>query len=183
MKYLVMMALAATGCAEKIGPSPNDNPDALPAGVDAAGDAGLIPTGKVTTITNADGSSTSLVDSSSMTDFTHVDIDGFTLSEESGPWDLRFQRFHIAMGTGVQVAPLTGTTFDAVTTAPTEGFMPDPFETDPRWYDYDPETHVLTPRPFVWVIKSPTATIKLTINEYYDTAGSAGWFTVTWRNL
>lgn len=183
MKHAVLLSLVLAGCAERIGPPPNDNPDAPPEGVDSGVDSGIVPTGPLTTVTNADGSSTSLIDSSSMSEFVHVDIEGFTLSEDTGPWDLRFQRFHIAMGTGVQVAPLANTTFDEVTAAPDDGYLPDPFETDPRWYDYDPETHLLTPRPFVWVITSPTATIKLTIDKYYDAAGSAGWFTVTWRSL
>ncbi|HEY4059096.1 MAG TPA: HmuY family protein [Kofleriaceae bacterium] len=192
MKGLVLVA-ALTACAPLIGPSPDDNPDAAP------GD--ILPNGKVTTRANDDGSATTLVDSSSDTDWTYIDIAAFTESDANGPWDLRFQRFHISVDGGISgdgnvaVAPVIAD-FDSVTTAPADGYLQDApdgddentipeyaFEQGDGWYDYDVDTHVLTPKKIVWVVRSTDTTIKLAIDKYYDSAGTAGWFTVTWRKL
>lgn len=193
MKALLCIAL--TACAPLIGPSPNDNPDAAP------GEDSFTATGKLTTRTNADGSSTTLVDSTSDTDWTYVDIATFSESAETGPWDLRFQRFHISVnggisGSGTDVAPVFNASLDDVTAAPTTGYLVDDpdgddentipeyaFEQGDGWYDYNMDTHVLTPKKIVWVVRSPDTTIKLAIDKYYDSAGTAGWFTVTWRKL
>lgn len=189
MKRLVL-AVGLVGCAERIGPPPNDNPDAAPSTMD---DATVLPTGPVRTTSNPDGSSTSIVDSSSMTEWTHVDIEAFTATDEAGPWALRFQRFHISTADGTEVAPIAAA-FDDVTDAPSTGWLRDQdtdgngeiefaFEQGDGWYDYDAETHVLTPKPLVWVVRSATVTLKLSFEKYYDTAGTAGWFTLTWRRL
>jgi hypothetical protein len=187
MKVLAFVFLV--GCAERIGPPPNDNPDAPPMTLDDA----MVQTGPVRTTPNPDGSSTSIVDSSSMTEWTHVDIAAFTATEEAGPWALRFQRFHISTGEGTEVAPVAAA-FDSVTKAPSSGWVHDQdldgngdpdyaFEQGDGWYDYNAETHVLTPKPLTWVVRSPTTTLKLSLEKYYDTAGNAGWFTLTWRHL
>jgi len=197
MKSLLLV-VALAGCAEKIGPAPNDNPDAgaLP---DGGSDGAVQPVGNVTTTTNADGSSTTLINSTSTSEWIYIDIADFTESEESGPWDIRFQRFHISVNGGatgsggVDAAPLD-VAFDAVSVAPTSGWISDAdtdgngtieyaFEQGDGWYDYNVETHVLTPKPLVWVVRSADKTIKLQLKKYYDTAGTAGWFTVTWRAL
>jgi hypothetical protein len=45
-------------------------------------------------------------------------------------------------------------------------------------------THALTAKPIVGVMKNADgAAIKLQIHEYYDTAGTAGWFTLHWAAL
>lgn len=187
MKLLALLFLV--GCAERIGPPPNDNPDAPP----ITDDGPVIPRGPVTTTMNPDGSSTSIIDSSSVTGWTHVDIGEFIASEETGTWALRFQRFHISTADGTEAAPVDAT-FDAVTAAPADGWVHDQdtddngtiefaFDQGDGWYDYNVETHVLTPKPLVWVVRNATTTLKLTFEKYYDSAGTAGWFTVTWRRL
>ena len=45
-------------------------------------------------------------------------------------------------------------------------------------------THMLTPKPLVWVVKTNGGSmIKLEITKYYDDAGTAGWFTLHWSPL
>jgi hypothetical protein len=121
----------------------------------------------------------------------------------SDAWDLGFQRFHIisnggASGTGGgAVAIVTDQEFDAVTAAPSEGYVEDQpdsddddtvvnsaFETGDGWYDYDPATNRLSPRPNVYVVQTPSgAHYKVEILDYYDTAGTSGHPTFAWAEL
>jgi hypothetical protein len=195
---MILLAAAAAGCADPIG---HERPDA--AAPSMTDDAGMtMPIGKVSTTRAADGTYTTLVDSTSETAWTLADFEtGMELSETE-PWDLRFQRFHISTnggvsGTGgVEVAPLTGMSFDAVTSAPSTGYISDTddmngdmlpdyaFDQGDGWYDYDPTTHVLTPKPIVWIVKTDGgSTLKLKIEKYYDGAGTSGWFTLHWSPL
>ena len=83
----------------------------------------------------------------------------------SSDWDLGFQRFHIisnggASGSaGAAIAVLTEQSFDAVVSAPADGYVPDQpdsddsdsvvnsaFEEGDGWYAYDEMTNRLSPR-------------------------------------
>jgi hypothetical protein len=198
---LAICTLAA--CADKID---HEHPDAAPS-ADApagsgSGDAPPVSSAKVATTRGSDGTYTTIVDSTSMTDWVYADFETGTAVADTAAWDLRFQRFDISSNSGVsgsggvQVAALTNTTFAAVTSAPADGYlvdaadgngdgMPDyAFEQGDGWYDYDPTTHVLTPKPIVWVVKTDGgATLKLEIVKYYDDAGTSGWFTLHWNSL
>lgn len=185
-----LVALGA--CADKIG---HDAPDANLA-FDAA------TTGKVRTARAADGTYTTVIDATSMTDWIYVDFATGAEVDAAAAWDLRFQRFHISTNGGisgqggVEVAPIANATFAAVTAAPATGFLVDTDDTDgngipdyafdqgDRWYDYDVSSHVLSPRPTVWVVKTDGgAALKLEITKYYDDAGTAAWFTLHWGTL
>jgi hypothetical protein len=187
---LVLLIAAPAGCADPIGSA---SPDA------GAPDA---PLGRVHTTRGADGTYTTLVDATSSSDWTFADFETGGEAATTAPWDLRFQRFHISTnggvsgGGGVAVAPITGSTFAAVTAAPASGFvsdgadgngdgMPDyALERGDGWYGYDDGTHLLTPRPIVWVVKTAGgAMLKLEILDYYDDAGTSGWFTLHWAPL
>ena len=49
------------------------------------------------------------------------------------------------------------------------------------WYAYDSETHVLTPHPGTWLVRSTGGAIfPLQIVRYYDDAGSSAVFELTW---
>ncbi len=162
----------------------------------------LVPAGPVTTGRNADGTFTTIVDATAAAVWTHLDLE--TGAEAAaGPWDLRFQRFHISANGGVsgpggvEVAPIAGRAFDDVTAAPAAGWITDaPDGDDPNldpdyaleqgdgWYSYDFERHTLTPRPLVWVVRSNGgATFKLRLERYYDAAGTPGWITLRWGPL
>jgi hypothetical protein len=198
MRALVIIGMLAAmvglaGCFESIAP---DRPDASVAGDTA-------PAGPYTTTRNSDGTYTTVVDSTSATDWIHGDFETGAGMAASGPWDLRFQRFHISTnggvsGTGgVEVVPVAGLAFADVTSPPASGWLSDAadgddanmdpdyaFEQGDGWYAYDAMTHVLTPRPLVWIVKTNGgSTIKLEIERYYDDAGTAGWLTLHWSPL
>jgi hypothetical protein len=185
------LLLLLAGCFQSIAP---DRPDG---GVDAA------PLGKYTTTRGSDGTYTTIIDATSSSEWTHGDFETGDEVATTGPWDLRFQRFHISTnggvsgGGGVEVTPVPGLAFADVTSPPTSGWTSDApdgddantepdyaFEQGDGWYDYNPMTHVVTPKPLVWVMRTDGgATIKLQITRYYDDAGTAGWFTLHWGTL
>lgn len=182
---------ALAGCAGDIRPS-----DFM---LDGPPSDAFTPTGPVTTFQNADGTFTTVVDATSLTAWTHLDFDTRAEATEGGPWEVRFQRFHISVNggvtgaRGVEVAPVAGRLFDEVVAAPAGGWLTDApagdvpgyaFEQGDGWYDYDFERHVLTPRPLVWVVRSPGgATVKLRLERYYDAVGTPGWITLRWKPL
>jgi hypothetical protein len=188
-----LVALALAGCFEPIAA---DKPDA-----GAAPDAA--PPGKAITTRGSDGTYTTIVDSTSMTDWSYVDFETGAESATTGPWDLRFQRFHISTNGGssgaggVEVAPVPGLAFAQVTSPPASGWISDAgdgddanmdpdyaFEQGDAWYDYDAMTHALTPKSLVWVMKTTSGSmIKLEIMKYYDDAGTAGWVTLHWGTM
>jgi hypothetical protein len=188
---LIGSLCAVPACADKIDP---ELVDATP--------ADALPTGKVETTRGSDGTYTTVIDSTSMTAWTYADFETGKEVEATAAWDLRFQRFHVSTnggvsGTGgVQVAAVTGTTFAAVSAAPATGYLSDiadangdqipdyAFDQGDSWYAYDDQSHLLTPRPLVWVVKTAGgSTLKLEILKYYDTAGTSGWFSLHWGPL
>jgi hypothetical protein len=189
----ILFLLLTHGCAESLRPAERE-PDAgriadAPIGSDA-----ITPTGKVTTVPRSDGTATTLVDAESMTDWIHVDFATGAEVPATGTWQLRFQRFHISTNAGVEVAPIEQR-FAEVTSAPASGWVTDAdvdgdqvidyaLDQGAGWYDYDATTHVLTPKPLVWVIRTGTgARFKLQLHDYYDSAGTSGWLTFHWGTL
>ena len=182
-----------SGCFESIAPN---TPDAAP----VSGDA---PLGRYTTTRDPDGTYTTIVDSTSMTEWVYGDFAHGAQVSATAPWDLRFQRFHISINGGssgnggVEIAAITGLTFAEVMSAPSQGWLTDKadgedsnmdpdyaFEQGDGWYDYNPTTHALAPKPIVWAIKThDSSTIKLEITKYYDGAGTAGWLTLHWSPM
>jgi hypothetical protein len=190
-RSLVLSFLVA--CAPNI--APDLEPDATP--ID-----GSFPIGPFATLRGADGTSVTRVDATALDTWTYGDFESGAAIDEAGPWDLRFQRFHLSTnggisGTGgVEVAALPGVRFsDIVAVPPSAVFVADlpdgddtnaepdyVFEQGDGWYDYDPGSHVLTPKPMTWLVRTAggTSTIKLAIDSYYDDAGTAGVFTLHW---
>lgn len=167
----------------------------------ASPDADVTPTGKVATSRGADGTYTTTIDSSSMTDWTYVDFETGMEADPAAAWDLRVQRFHISTNGGVsgsggvQIAPVDAT-FAGMTAAPSDGWISDAadsngdgmpeyaFDQGETWYAYDEATHVLTPRALVYAIRTDGgASLKLAIEGYYDMAGTGGHFTFHWAPL
>jgi len=187
-------AAALAGCAGDIRPA--DFGQSQPGGE-------LTPTGPVTTGQNEDLTFTTLVDATLEDAWTYVDFDARAQAAPDGPWELRFERFHISANGGisgpggVEVAPISGRSLDEVRAEPAAGWLTDApdgddensvpdyaFEQGDGWYLYDFDRHVLTPRKLVWVVRSPGgATIKLQIERYYDLAGTPAWFTLRWATL
>lgn len=98
---------------------------------------------------------------------------------------------------GVQVAPAPRVAFGQLTAPPSTGWTSDAadgddtnmepdyaFEQGEGWYDYNPMTHSVTPKPMLWVVKTTGgAMIKLEITKYYNDAGTAGWLTLHWSPM
>jgi len=194
-RSLLIAVLLGTlpGCADKIG---SERPDAAPEAVDA-------PAGKVQTTAGSDAAFSTVINATFATDWVYVDFRDGSEVAATASWDLRFQRFHISTnggisGTaGVRIAPVTGVAFAAMTEPPTTGYLEDAADDDDEdtlpeyaldqgdsWYDYNDETHVLTPRTNVWAVTRADATsFKFEILEYYDDAGTSGVFTLHWAPL
>lgn len=133
-----------------------------------------------------------VVDATSEESWTHVDLDAPAASEDG--WDLRFQRSNVSVNGGitgdggVEVAFLDGADFDSATAAPATGWLADSdgddgptwaFVGEQPWYDYDATTHVLTPHPGVWFVRTDAgAFFKLGFLDYYDDAGTSGVFAI-----
>jgi len=169
---LLLALIAAPACASDI--QPDGDPDAAPGG-------------KVITTPADDGSSTTRLDATAEDAWTALDLDSGAEAETG--WDLAGQRFHLRLGDGLRVARLDGASFATVATAPEGGWLEDvaedyAFERDGGWFDYDMATHVLTPKPIVWVVATTDdAYVKLAIESYYDDAGTAAVFTLRWQPL
>jgi len=192
--------LLAAACAAAAGCASDIRPDDFMQGGPLTGE--LTPTGPVTTIANADGTFSTLVDATSDKTWTHVDFADGTEAVDTGPWELRFQRFHISANggitgsAGVEVAEIAGRAFDELGGVPSAAWISDApdgddanttpdyaFEQGEGWYNYNFERHVLTPRAVVWVVRSSDGAIKLRIERYYDAAGTPGWIALRWKPL
>tara|TARA_B100000683_G_scaffold275898_1_gene328062 strand:+ start:3690 stop:5396 length:1707 start_codon:yes stop_codon:yes gene_type:complete len=135
------------------------------------------------------------VDASTENEWSYMDMTtGLTLApaspETSLDWDIAFSRTQIKTNSGVSGAGLggamiaTGTDWDAMSTSPTVGFSADemvPLPGPPGsgefagnsvlsdWYDYDMETHVVSPKAVVFLVRKADGTYaKLQILSYDD---------------
>jgi hypothetical protein len=130
-----------------------------------------------------------VIDASSETEWVSFDLDTAAVVEEADPtWDLGFQRFNVRLHSGVygegtvEAAVLDGADYDALETAPADGWLVDlPDEDDDgkdelvfeAWYDYDYETHLLSPADRVYVVHSNEDQYhKIKFLSYYDDAGT-----------
>lgn len=155
----------------------------------------------IVNVDNGDGTTTTTIDATDATVWAYLDLPQKALVEPADPaasaeWDLAFQRFDVALnggasGTGgVEVTWVDGADFDALATAPTTGWVTDAPDAnddgDPEyafatWYDYDGDTHTLSPVDRVYVVRATDdLTYKLEIVDYYDDAGTSGYMTFRW---
>lgn len=188
------VAGALTGCADELSEElDKNNPDA---GTTQTG-------GKVTSTKETSGSTLSQINASDYTAWVYFELAGGKEVTPQNPqssteWDLAVQRFQVKVNGGisgagnVQVALVTGTTFDALTKAPAGSYVSDQADsgdedTEPDyafsqggpWYDYNAMTHVLMPKAQVYVVKSVQGAYhKVQITGYYDKAGSAGFLSL-----
>jgi hypothetical protein len=146
-------------------------------------------------------------DTTSDETWVYLDLEtGEQRADEAGwtNWDLKLQRFNVATNGGasgagtVKVAVLTSGSFDALTKAPIESYTSDPADgsdTDDKpdyvistgelgWWNYDENTHALSPRPYLYVVRSQEgAFYKVAIESYYNAAGSSGYLTLRWAKI
>lgn len=193
-----LMVLTAA-CAPRL-ETPNDGPDASPDE----------PTGPVIHQDAGDGVTITRVAATDEVLWLYFDFDSMEAVEPATPemsesWDLGFRRFHIKLNGGVsgtggmEVAMLTGVAFADVTQAPADGYVsdaPDDAEDedldpeyvisngDTAWFDYNPATHVLTPRDQVYALRSVEGTYyKVQLIGYYDDAGSPAYVRFQWSQI
>ena len=152
-----------------------------------------------------DGVTLSVIDASDDEVWVYLDLESGDQETVDDPltsdaWDLGLLRFNIAINGGIsgpggmEAVLLEDVAFADVTEAPTEGWVTDAVDGDDEnedpdyalasWYDYDFMTHVLTPRPQVYGVRTVEGgTFKLEFVNYYDDAGTSGFFTIRWAPL
>lgn len=144
------------------------------------------------------------VDASNRSEWVGFDLDaarfvpaGELAKDQS--WDLSFKRTSIRLGSaGVAVAILKNQDFAALQSAPSEGYLVDEIPADPAaketvglafhrnedWYAYDMSTHVLSPKNFVYVIKSSEGKVyKFKISDYYNADRLPSYIQIAWQVL
>jgi hypothetical protein len=96
--------------------------------------------------------------------------------EAPGPrgWDLAFRRYSIIAGDGVGIRDLGESRFEDVRTAPVAGYVANEGRGEPRnpaiasWYRYGFFSHVLSPKPHVWAVRTADGRYaKLEMVGYY----------------
>ena len=140
------------------------------------------------------------IDASDAEAWVRFDFDACERVEEDGPWELAFQRFHIAINGGVsgsaglEAGWIEGVGLDDVEALPEdfEWASDEPDADDDGeaelvfgdWYDYDIATHVLSPKLRVYVLRSTEGTnFAVQIEDYYNEAGSSGHVALRWKLL
>lgn len=151
------------------------------------------------------GVTRTVVDATSEERWIHLDLESRRQLELADPggsdaWDLGFQRFSIAIDGGIsgpggmEAVVLEGVAFDDVTEVPVNGWVTDVADGDDEdedpdlafagWYAYDFMTHVLTPHPLVYGVRTVEGNVfKLEILDYYDDAGTGGVLTLRWAPI
>ena len=91
-----------------------------------------------------------------------------------GPGDLAFKRYAIVAGPGAGIRDLGEIAFDQVKTVPADGYAANEGAAEPRnpaiasWYRYGFFTHVLSPKPHVWAVRTTDGRYaKLEMVGYY----------------
>jgi hypothetical protein len=122
---------------------------------------------------------------------------------DSDEWDLGFQRFQIKSNGGISgagnvlVAMVSDTAFEDLIEAPASGYLSDaadsddededpdyPFLAPNAWYEYDDDTHILTPINHIYVVQSLSGTYyKIQFIDYYDDAGTSGYPKFIWGTV
>ena len=133
------------------------------------------------------------VDATDPDDWVHFSFRLGAVVSDPGPldWDLAFRRFRILANGGrgfvgrggiVDLGPVA---FEAVATVPDEGYVVNEGVPDPsnaavaQWYRYGFFSHVLTPKPHVWAVRTGDGRryAKFEILSYYCEGGQPGCVT------
>lgn len=186
--FLLFSCLAVVACAPDLGVSDDES-----APLDLSDDSHLVHEA-------GDDHVVTRVDATDAEAWIHMDLDtARQLDDDDREWDVRFQRFHIAVNggssgdAGVEVAWLPDVELGDVDQAPDSGWStdaPDGADDDEHpdyafadWYDYEVDGHVLTPRPGVYVVRTAQADFAVQLLDYYNDAGTSGHPTFAWRQL
>jgi hypothetical protein len=109
---------------------------------------------------------------------------GSVVDASAQGWDLAFRRYAVVAGPGAGILDLGEQRFDEVRTVPTTGYQANEGKADPRnpaiagWYDYGFFSHVLSPRPRVWAVRTADGRYaKLEMVGYYCPGAQPGCVT------
>jgi hypothetical protein len=189
----LLLLLSLSGCSQDL--VATDNGDAGP---------DILP---ITTEISDDDFITS-VDATDRMAWRYFDLESSSevfpaVAGDSIEWDLAFQRFRIQTNGGssgiggTEVAIVRERPFEEVTSAPVAPYVQDALDgddenTDPDfaflagegWYSYDEGSHILSPRPIVFVIRTPESRFfKVQVLDYYDQSGTSGHLTFRWAEI
>lgn len=132
------------------------------------------------------------VDASSSRGWIFFDFSRGSVVEDPGPteWDLAFQRFHIVAngGSGFDgrggLLDLGAVPFDSVGVVPADGYVASESGRDTtnvatsEWYDYSFTSHLLTPRPRTYAVRTADGRYaKLEVVGYYCPGARPGCMT------
>lgn len=198
----LMFPLLLLGCAEELtlpDPDPGDEDTGAPGEPGEPDVAGWFDV-----LDDSDGILTVRLDATNAQIWRTVDLAAGAPVEVADPatstaWHLGASRFNLAINGGVsgprglEAAFVPGASVEDDVAPPADGWLSDSLlpDSDPPkvehalgdWYDYDPSTHVLTPKVGVYVLRGPDEAFVLQVVDYYDDAGNSGFPTLRWRAL
>lgn len=165
-------------------------------------------TNPVTHLENTENTATTIINASCEENWVYLNLSDKTETtpenpEDSNQWDLGFQRFKIKSNSGisgagnVRIAMVSDTAFEDLIEAPASGYLSDaadsddededpdyPFLAPNAWYEYNDDTHILTPTNHIYVVQSISGTyFKIQFIDYYDEAGTSGYPKFIWDTL
>ena len=202
------LILSLAACALAVGCAPDLKPGPTPDGsADSDGGVGG-GSGHVENTDNGDGTFTTRIDARDQETWVYFDFEAKREVTPADPdhsrdWDLSFRRYKVRVDGGssgagnVGVAPLPGIDFASLKSAPASGYAADEgsgdadagpsqlvFEAGDGWYLYDVNTHALSPRNVVYVVRTVEGNyFKVQILGYYDAAGTPGYLSFKWAPL
>ena len=134
------------------------------------------PESKVTH-SSADGVRTTQVDSRDGLVTLRLASGAPASAENPELWELSFDRFNVA-GEGVSVEVVVGAEFSSLTSVPSDAAFE---STLADWYNYDGQTHTLSPKNQVYVVRAEVD-YKLRFLDYYSD-GESGFVSFEWAPL
>lgn len=195
MRALVFLSLFLVACAPRLEPKPFDAGRPKP----MEGDGGLFTSQEA-----FDGGVAMVVDATDAMRWVYFDFDSAVEVEDLAPgWDIAFQRFLIKTNGGfsgdggVEVARVEAMSLLDVTSEPPGPWLVDQpdgvdegssddyaFHQDPMWFEYDVRFHTLTPRPFIYVVRSTDRRLyRVKLRGFYDSVGTSGVMSLDWSPL
>jgi hypothetical protein len=150
-----------------------------------------------------DGSVRLVVDATSDTDVVYIDLErGEQVTAEaadSDKWTLGHRRYFISTNGGfsgpgdAEVVWVEAEVWDPAEPIPSEGWRTDESDSDDEdsepdlafidWYDYDINTHTLTPKPRTYFVRKAGRVHQLRVEGYYSEAGTPANVTLRWLEV
>tara|TARA_Y100000589_G_scaffold320937_1_gene351426 strand:+ start:131 stop:1219 length:1089 start_codon:yes stop_codon:yes gene_type:complete len=143
-----------------------------------------------------DGVFTATIDATDEESWVYLDLEACTAVVVDDPqsdvsWDIGFRRMNpkinggVSGSGGMEAVIVYGADLDAVSSAPAAGYITDEADNNDDdvpeyamadWYDYNIDTHILTPANQVYVLKTVNGDYaKVAFEDYYDDAGTSGF--------